>query len=378
MAIKMDVKNCWQQQFFIDLAFALSLNHRMFIAEEPDPMTVLPNSMNAVQVNHFGGPEQLTWVEDMNLPIPLADQVLVQNHFSGLNYKDILCREGAYHAGNPSLPFVPGIEAAGMVVAVGSDVSQFVVGDRVAYMTGTINSAQNDCYAQYTVFNANSNIVKVPEDIGLDQACALMVQGLTAHYLTTDAYAVKAGDTILVHGAAGGLGQLLVQLCKRAGATVIGTCSQHKKSAAEKAGCDFIVAYNEVDFAEQVLALTEQRGVDAVYDGIGKTTFLKGLDCIRTRGTMVLFGNACGEHPDPIAPTLLTQKGSLHLIRPALYDYLLSQQEMQQRAQALFTYVEQGDVHIDDVVVLPLASAPQAHRQLMNRELSGKILFSPV
>ena len=185
--------------------------------------------MKAVQVFNFGGPEELTYSDDVSVPVPSEQQVLIRNSYAGINFKDTLTRSGAYHGGNPLLPFIPGIEAAGIIEAVGDKVESLSVGDRVAYMTGTMSTKENNCYAQYTAFDASSNIIRVPDEIELDQACASMVQGLTAHYLTTDAYSVKADDWVLIHGAGGGLGMVLTQLCKRAGATVIGTCSSREK-----------------------------------------------------------------------------------------------------------------------------------------------------
>ncbi|ARN74481.1 quinone oxidoreductase family protein [Oceanicoccus sagamiensis] len=333
--------------------------------------------MKAIQVHTFGGPEQLVYSDTVTTPEPGATQVLIQNSYAGLNFKDTLTRSGAYHGGNPDLPFIPGIEASGVITAVGDKVSQFAVGDRVAYMTGTMSTKENNCYAQYTAFDAGSNIVKIPDEISMEQACACMVQGLTGHYLTTDAYRVKTGDWVLIHGAGGGLGMMLTQLCKRAGATVIGTCgSVSKAKQALENGCDFAIDYSAEDFVAQVKSLTKNRGVNAVYDGIGKTTFLPGLDTLAKRGTMVLFGNACGEHPDPIAPTLLAQKGSLSLIRPALYDYLLSQQEMQIRATDLFGFIQEGSLNIPVSAYYPLDQAAQAHRDLEQRSVIGKALFS--
>lgn len=333
--------------------------------------------MKAVQVFNFGGPEQLIYSDTVTIPEPSPGQVLIRNHYSGLNFKDTLTRSGAYHGGNPELPFIPGIEAAGVVSLVGSEVRNFSVGDRVACMTGTMSTKENNCYAEYTVFDAESNIVKVPGDIGLDQACACMVQGLTGHYLTTDSYFVNGGDWVLVHGAGGGLGMMLTQLCKRAGATVIGTCGNlRKKQIALDNGCDYVIDYSVQDFVVEVMTLTQQRGVDVIYDGIGKTTFLPGFDALSKRGTMVLFGNACGEHPDPIEPTLLTQKGSITLIRPALYDYLLSQEEMQQRASDLFGYIGEGTLQAPISATYKLSEAPQAHLDFENRSVTGKVLFT--
>jgi NADPH2:quinone reductase len=256
-------------------------------------------------------------------------------------------------------------------------VNNFCVGDRVAYMTGTMGTKDNNCYAEYTVFDSSSNITGVPDGIGLDQACASMVQGLTAHYLTTDAYKVKANNLVLIHGAGGGLGMILTQLCKRVGAKVIGTCSSPKKEqVARDNGCDFVINYLNNNFAEKVLSITNGHGVDVIYDGVGKTTFLSGFDALCKRGTMVLFGNACGEHPDPIEPTLLSQKGSITLIRPALYDYLLSQEEMHARCKELFLYMLDGTLQIPISATLDLCESIQAHNDLLHRKVSGKILFT--
>lgn len=332
--------------------------------------------MEAIEVHAFGGPEQLVWSGDVPLPKLGAAEVRVRNAFAGLNFKDVLCRTGTYHAGNPSLPFIPGIEAAGIVEAVGADVRDFQVGDRVAYLTATLNSDRNDCYAAFTTVSATGNLVKVPAQVELSQACAAMIQGLTAHYLTHDTYRVQRGDLVLVQAAAGGVGTLLVQLCKRAGATVIGTVSSAAKAEhASAAGCDHVVRYDQQSFVDVCRAVSGGRGVDAVFDGVGKPTFLPGLDCLRKRGTMVVFGNAGGAHPDPLSVTTLTQKGSLHLARPALYDYLLTQAEMQSRAAELFTYITEGSLRMPVGRVLPLREASAAHRALEAGQVLGKWLF---
>jgi len=332
--------------------------------------------MQAIQVHAFGGAEQLRYSTDVPAPMPRVGEVLVRNAFAGLNFKDVLCRTGTYHAGNPSLPFIPGIEAAGVVESVAAGVTAFQPGDRVAYLTATLNSDRNDTYADYTSVSARGNLVKVPDEVGLAEACAAMVQGLTAHYLTHDTYRVRPGDLVLVQAAAGGVGSLVVQLCKRVGATVIGTVSSDAKvDHARNVGCDHVVRYREESFVDVCRSVSQGRGVDVVFDGVGKPSFLKGLDCLKKRGTMVVFGNAGGAQPDPLAVTVLTQKGSLHLARPALYDYLLTQAEMQARAHDLFGYMLDGSLRMPIGRILPLRDAEEAHRALEAGQVLGKWLF---
>ena len=333
------------------------------------------SKMQAVQVHQFGGAETLSFQDEVPVPTIGREDILVRNRFSGVNFKDTLCRAGRYHGGNPTLPFVPGIEAAGTVVMVGDLVKDFKIGDKVAYMTGGMDSTTNDCYAEFTKVHKKSHIVSVPGDIPLDIACTLMVQGLTAHYLSNDCFPVKSGHSVLVHGAGGGLGQILVQLCKIKGAKVYGTAgSQGKLDAGYAMGADGMINYRERDFCQE-LQIYDTQGVDAVFDGIGKRTFLKGLDVLKTRGTMILYGNACGEAPDHIHPNLLAQKGSLTLIRPSLYDYLRDQQEMQQRASDLFSLYQAGKLTIKNLLKLPLNQAEDAHNLLLSRRFPGKILF---
>jgi len=337
----------------------------------------MQDTMRAIQVHAFGGPDVLQFTDRAKRPAVGPGEIRVRNAFAGLNFKDVLCREGAYHAGNPALPFIPGIEGAGVVEAVAANVSAFRVGDRVAYLTATLASDRNDTYAELTTVSAAGNVVQVPAGVELSHACAAMVQGLTAHYLSHDTYRVREGDVVLVQAAAGGVGSLLTQLCRRAGATVIGTVSsQVKAEHARHYGCDHVVRYREENVAAACLRITDGRGVDAVFDGVGKPTFLTGLDSLRKRGTMVVFGNAGGAHPDPLSVTTLTQKGSLHLARPALYDYLLTQSEMQARARQLFDYMAEGSLRIPIAEVLPLHEAARAHRALQAGEVLGKWLFA--
>ena len=331
--------------------------------------------MNAVHARSFGGPEVLEYTRCAK-PVPGPQEVLIRNAYAGLNFKDTLTRTGSYHAGNPELPFIPGIEASGVVVEVGSEVTAVEVGQRVAYMTATLSSKKNDCYAEYTTAGVDC-VVQVPDEVDDQSACCAMVQGLTAHYLTHDSYPVQKGETVLVQAAAGGLGRIIVQLCVQAGATVIGTCSTEAKArVALETGCSHVINYTEVeDWPAKVRELTGGKGCDAVFDGVGKTTFLKGLDSLRIKGTMVIFGNACGEHPDPLPVTLLTQKGSLRLTRPALYDHLLDRNEMVARCERLWGLIAAKKLVMPIVGVRPLKEAREAHVELHSRGLTGKVLF---
>jgi len=332
--------------------------------------------MNSVVARGFGGPDVLTYARSP-IPKPGPKEVLIRNYFAGLNYKDVLTRTGSYHAGNPELPFIPGIEACGEVVEVGNGVTAVKKGERVAYMTATLSSKKNDCYAEYTTANVDC-VVQVPANVDDQSACCAMVQGLTAHYLTHDSYPVRKGDTVLVQAAAGGLGRIVVQLCVQAGATVIGTCSTKAKAAvARETGCHHVINYSETeDWPVAVKKLTEGKGVDAVFDGVGKSTFLKGLESLKIKGTMVIFGNACGEHPDPLPVTLLTQKGSLRLTRPALYDHLLDRDEMVARCNDLWGLIAAKKLIMPIVAVKPLKEAREAHVELHSRALVGKVLFA--
>jgi NADPH2:quinone reductase len=322
--------------------------------------------MQAVRVHETGGPEQLRF-EDVPLPEPAAGQVRVQVAACGLNYIDTYHRTGLYPL---PLPFIPGLELAGTIEALGPDVSGWNVGDRVATASGIGG------YAQFALVPADK-LVRVPDGVELDLAAAIMLQGMTAHYLAYSTFPLKAGDTCLIHAAAGGVGLLLVQIAKRLGARVFGTVSTAEKAAlASAAGADTVIRYTEENFVERVRELTDMRGVDVVYDSVGASTWEGSLNCLRPRGMMVTFGNASGP-VQPISPLLLSAKGSIFLTRPTLAQYIATPEELAWRAGDLFNWVAQGalDVRVDQRY--PLAEAADAHRALEGRATAGKVLLVP-
>jgi NADPH2:quinone reductase len=320
--------------------------------------------MKAIQVKRVGGPEVLE-LADIPVPDPKANEAVVKIAASGVNYVDVYYREGRYPT---ALPFVAGQEGGGEVVAVGSDVKSVKVGDRVAWtmLLGT--------YAEYAAAPAD-RLVKIPEDVDYRQAAAAMLQGMTAHYLSHDTYPLKKGETALVHAAAGGVGLLLVQMAHNIGARVIGTVSTKEKARlAREAGADEVILYTQVDFEAETKRVTGGKGVDVVYDSVGKTTFDKGLNLLRPRGYMVLYGGSSGAVP-PFEPTVLTQKGSLFLTRPSLGAYIATSQELQQRADEVFGMIASSKLKLRIEHIYPLKDAAQAHRDLEGRKTTGKLLL---
>ena len=322
--------------------------------------------MKAIQVQKTGGPEVLTLV-DLPVPKPKANEAVVKIAAIGVNFIDVYFREGRY----PSpLPFVDGQEAAGTVTEVGSDVKSVKAGDRVAY-TGVIGS-----YAEFAAVPAD-RLVRVPDKITDEQAAAAMLQGMTAHYLINTTYPLKKGETALIHAAAGGVGLLLVQMAKNIGARVIATVGTEEKSKlAREAGADEVILYTQQDFEAETKRLTENKGVHVVYDGVGKSTFEKGLNVLRPRGYMVLFGGASGAVP-PFDPIALSQKGSLFLTRPSLFHYIATRQELDQRSNDIFNLIIAGKLKLRVGHVYKLEEAQQAHRDLEGRKTTGKILLAP-
>ncbi|WP_372719473.1 quinone oxidoreductase [Immundisolibacter sp.] len=322
--------------------------------------------MHAIEVTAFGDPEVLRLVEQ-RLPEPGPGELRIKNAACGVNFIDIYHRTGFYPQ---PLPFVPGLEGAGLVDAVGAGVTRYQPGDRVAYPNATAAYAQFTCLAQ-------ERVVPVPEGLDLELAAAAMLQGLTAHALTHSAYAIQPADTVLIHAAAGGAGQMLVQMAKLRGARVLATVSTEAKALIARArGADEVILYSQDDFVAETRRLTDGAGVHAVYDSVGASTFLKGFDVLRRRGTMVLFGQSSGPI-EPISPLLLLQKGSLFLTRPSLFDYIADADELAARSRDLFAWLADGrvDLHIDRR--LPLAQAAQAHELLASRATSGKLLLIP-
>ena len=319
--------------------------------------------MKAIQVKRTGGPEVMELV-DLPVPQPKSNEAVVQIEAAGVNFIDVYNREGRYPA---PLPLVLGQEAAGVVSAVGSEVHEVAVGDRVAY-TFALGS-----YAEYAAVPAD-RLVKIPAGVGARDAAAAMLQGMTAHYLSHDTYALKKGETALIHAAAGGVGLLLVQMAHNIGARVIATVSTEEKAKlARAAGADEVILYTQVDFEAETKRLTGGKGVDVVYDSVGKTTFEKGLNLLRPRGMMVLFGASSGPVA-PLDPLALTQK-SMFLTRPSLGHYIITADELQERAGAVFGMIRAGKLKLRIEHVYPLAEAPQAHRDLEGRKTTGKLLL---
>lgn len=322
--------------------------------------------MKAILVKQPGGPEAMQLV-DVPVPQPKPNEAVVKIQAIGVNFIDVYNREGRYKV---ALPFTLGQEAAGTVSAVGNDVRDIAVGDRVAYCM-ILGS-----YAEYAAVPAD-RLVKVPEGVSEREAAAVLLQGMTAHYLVNDTFPLKKGETALVHAAAGGVGLLLVQMAHNIGARVIGTVSTDEKAnLARKVGADNIILYTQTDFEAETKLLTNGKGVDVVYDSVGKTTFEKGLNLLRPRGMMALYGGSSGAVP-PFDPMVLTQKGSLFLTRPSLGAYVLTAQDLQQRAAAVFSMIRDGKLKLRIEHTYPLSQAQQAHRDLESRKTTGKILLIP-
>ncbi len=322
--------------------------------------------MKAIRIHQFGAADVMQ-LDDVPTPEPKAGEVRVKLAAAGLNYIDIYHRTGAY---SMELPFTPGQEGAGEVDAVGEGVTDLKPGDRVAYAMGPAS------YAEYVVLPAERT-VPVPAGVDLQTAAATMLQGMTAHYCAVSTYPIQPGDQALVHAAAGGVGQLLVQIIKQRGGWVVGTVSTEEKAAlARAAGADETILYTQQDFEEEVKRLTGGRGVDVVYDSVGKSTFLKGLNCLRPRGYMVLYGQASGP-VDPIDPQLLNQKGALFLTRPTLGPYIATREELLQRANDLFEWIQAGKLKVNIDQTFSLADAAEAHRYMEGRQTKGKVLLVP-
>lgn len=322
--------------------------------------------MKAIQVFQAGGPEVLTLV-DLPEPTPKPNEAVVQIKAAGVNFIDVYFREGRYPA---PLPFINGQEGAGVITAVGSEVTNVKAGDRVAY-TGNMGS-----YAEYAAVPAD-RLVQIPSELDFNQAAAAMLQGMTAHYLSHSTYPLKSGETALIHAAAGGVGQLLVQMAKKLGARVIATAgSEEKAQLAREAGADECIVYTEADFESETRRLTDGAGVHVVYDGVGQATFDKGLNVLRPRGYMVLFGGASGAVP-PFDLLRLTQKGSLFVTRPSLAHYIATRKDLEQRSGDVLRMITSGELKIQIHKTYPLAEVQQAHRDLEGRKTTGKLLLIP-
>lgn len=320
--------------------------------------------MQAIMLRQFGGPENLI-AENIPVPQPGPGQARLRIAASGINFIDIYQRIGAY---NLALPSQMGREAAGIVDAIGPDVSEVKLGDRVAYV-----SIQGS-YAEYAVVPAD-RLVPVPEGVDLKQAAAVIFQGLTAHYLAYSTYPIRRGDSVLIHAAAGGVGGLLVQMAKRLGATVIGTVSTEDKArVAREAGADHAILYTQTDFEQETKRITGGRGVAVVYDSVGKTTFDQSLNSLQRRGYLVLCGQASGPVP-PLDPQVLNRKGSLYLTRPTLDHYIADRAELLWRAQEVFNWVRDGQLHVHVDSTFPLKDAGAAQAYLESRKAKGKVML---
>ncbi len=321
--------------------------------------------MKAIRVHSYGGPEVLKY-EEVPTPKPGPGEARVKIEAAGVNYIDIYHRTGLYPS---QLPFIPGMEGAGIVDEVGSGVSEIRVGDRVAY------AMQQGSYAEYAILPA-WKLVPLPDNLSTQSAAAAMLQGMTAHYLTHSTYPLKAGDTVLIHAAAGGVGLLLIQMAKRRGAKVFGTVStEEKASLAKEAGADEVILYTQSDFEEEIKKLTNGQGVEVVYDSVGKTTFDKSLNCLKPRGYLALFGQSSG--PVPPVDLRILAKGSYFLTRPTLSHYAANRAELLERAGDLFRWITSGELKLRIDHTYPLAEADKAHQALEGRKTSGKLLLIP-
>jgi NADPH2:quinone reductase len=322
--------------------------------------------VQAVRVHQTGGPEVLRY-EGVERPSPGPGQVLVKIDAVGVNFIEVYQRTGLYQV---PLPFIPGSEAAGIVVEVGAGVSGVRVGDRVA----SVNFAGS--YAELSLAPAE-RLVKLPDGVITRLGAAVMLQGMTAHYLACSTFPLAAGHACLVHAAAGGVGLLLCQIARRRGARVIGTVSSEEKARlAREAGAHEVILYTQQDFQAETMRLTGQDGVDVVYDSVGKTTFAKGLDCLAPKGMMVLYGQSSGP-VGPIDPQILNQKGSLFLTRPTLAHYVATRSELTERASAVLGWLADGSLKVRVGREFPLAAAAEAHANLEGRNTTGKVLLIP-
>ncbi len=322
----------------------------------------------AIKIYETGGPEVMRW-EDYDPGQPAAGEALLRHEAVGLNFIDVYHRTGTYPL--PALPAIFGIEGAGIVEAIGEGVSEVAAGDRVAYAGGPPGA-----YAEARLIPAH-RLVKVPDAISTRQAAAMMLQGMTARYLLRGCYDVKAGDTILIHAAAGGVGLIVCQWAHHLGATVIGTVgSEEKAKLAKSHSCDHTILYNQEDFAERTREITGGKGVDVVYDSVGQATFMKSLDCLRPMGMMVSFGQSSGLVP-AFDPGLLSAKGSLFLTRPSLMTYTAARNDLLEHARDLFEVVGSGAVKIEIQQTYPLSEAARAHQDLEARKTTGSTILLP-
>jgi NADPH2:quinone reductase len=322
--------------------------------------------MKAIRVQHIGGPDVMERAE-LPIPQPKPAEAVVKISAAGVNSIDGHFRDGSLRT---PLPFISGQEGAGIVTAVGAQAKSVKVGDRVAW-SGALGS-----YAEYVAASADS-LVPVPDTVTDQQAAAAMMHGLTAHYLVNDAHKLKMSETALVHAAAGGVGLLLVQMARTIGASVIGTVSSEEKARlAREAGAEEVIVFTQHDFEIEVRRLTDGKGVDVVYDGVGKATFEKNLNVMRSRGMLVLYGISSGPVP-PVDPATLSEKGSLYMARTTLAHFTATRDELLARTGALFAMIAEGKLKLRIAKTYPLAEAPQAHRDMEARKIAGKLLLIP-
>ena len=322
--------------------------------------------MKAIRVHEYGDINRLIY-EEVPLLEPGAGEIRVKVAAVGLNFADIYQRRGWYPS---QLPFTPGTEFAGTVDRVGEGVLEFKPGDRVVTASG------HDAYADYA-FAQQARVARLADGVSFNQAAALIEQGLTAHYLAASTYPLKPGDTALVHAAAGGVGQLLVQIARKRGASVIATVSTEAKAALARAcGANEVILYSQQDFEAEVKRLTGGRGLDVVYDSVGRDTFEKSLNCLKPRGMMVLYGQSSGR-VEPLDPQVLNRKGSLFLTRPTIAHYLQTRAEFLDRASDLFKWVADGSLKVRIDQTFPLAQTAAAHTYMEERRTLGKVLIIP-
>lgn len=320
---------------------------------------------HAIRMHETGGPEVLKW-EEVEVGDPGPGEAKLRQEVAGLNFIDVYHRTGLY---KQELPFTPGVEGGGIVQAIGPDVTNLKAGDRVAY-AGPIGG-----YAEERLIAAD-RLVKLPDGVPTELAAAVMLQGMTVHMLVRRVHPVQAGETILVHAAAGGVGLILCQWAKALGATVIGTVSTDEKAELARAhGCDHPIVYTRQDFVAEVERITDGRKLPVVYDSVGRDTFMKSLDCLAPRGTMVSFGNASGP-VEPFSPLVLSQKGSLFLTRPTLFHYIAAREELEQAAGELFEMLTSGKVKVELNQRFALKDAAEAHRALEARKTTGSTVLT--
>jgi NADPH2:quinone reductase len=322
--------------------------------------------MKAVRINQHGGPEVMSY-QDTDMPSIEASDVLVKIEAAGINYIDTYQRSGLYQI---PLPATLGLEGAGIVMEIGSEVSHFKKGDRVAY-TSVLGA-----YAEYASV-PEAKLVHIPDGLSFNEGAAAMLQGCTAHYLSQSTYPIKQGDRCLIHAAAGGVGLLLTQLAKMAGASVIATVSTEEKAElARAAGADEVILYTETNFEEEVKRITDNKGVNVVYDSVGKDTFERSIDCLSPLGYMVLYGNASGPVTE-FNPATLGPKGSLFLTRPTLFAYTADRESLDWRSGDIFKWVVEGKLKLRVEHFFALADAQEAHRSLEGRKTTGKVILTP-